>query len=80
MVGCSVHVIDSPTDLSSLELIGSGAAPLDPERERACAERLGCPVVLQASLGGFVASSALILASPGASAFNHLLPSPLPLR
>jgi hypothetical protein len=36
------------------------------------------PALLQASLGGFVASSGMILASPGASAFNHLLPSPLP--
>jgi acyl-CoA synthetase (AMP-forming)/AMP-acid ligase II len=32
-------------DLSALKLIGSGAAPLDPGLERACAERLGCPVV-----------------------------------
>jgi acyl-CoA synthetase (AMP-forming)/AMP-acid ligase II len=32
-------------DLSALELIGSGAAPLDAGLERACAERFGCPVV-----------------------------------
>jgi acyl-CoA synthetase (AMP-forming)/AMP-acid ligase II len=32
-------------DLSALELIGSGAAPLDAGLERACAERIGCPVV-----------------------------------
>jgi acyl-CoA synthetase (AMP-forming)/AMP-acid ligase II len=39
------HPLVASYDLSSLELIGSGAAPLDPELERACAERLGCPVV-----------------------------------
>ena len=32
-------------DLSALKLIGSGAAPLDPGVERACAERVGCPIV-----------------------------------
>jgi acyl-CoA synthetase (AMP-forming)/AMP-acid ligase II len=32
-------------DLSSLKLIGSGAAPLDPALAQACAERIGCPVV-----------------------------------
>ena len=32
-------------DLSALELIGSGAAPLDAGLEQAYAERLGCPLV-----------------------------------
>jgi acyl-CoA synthetase (AMP-forming)/AMP-acid ligase II len=41
----ATHPLVASYDLSSLELIGSGAAPLDPEVERACAERLGCPVV-----------------------------------
>jgi acyl-CoA synthetase (AMP-forming)/AMP-acid ligase II len=31
-------------DLSSLQFVGSGAAPLSAELERACAERLGCRV------------------------------------
>jgi acyl-CoA synthetase (AMP-forming)/AMP-acid ligase II len=39
------HPLVANYDLSALELIGSGAAPLDPELERAVAERLGCPVV-----------------------------------
>ncbi len=39
------HPLVASYDLSALELIGSGAAPLDPELERAVAERLGCPVV-----------------------------------
>jgi acyl-CoA synthetase (AMP-forming)/AMP-acid ligase II len=31
-------------DLSSLRFVGCGAAPLGPESQRACAERLGCAV------------------------------------
>jgi acyl-CoA synthetase (AMP-forming)/AMP-acid ligase II len=31
-------------DLSSLKMINSGAAPMGPELERACAERIGCMV------------------------------------
>jgi acyl-CoA synthetase (AMP-forming)/AMP-acid ligase II len=39
------HPLVASYDLSALELIGSGAAPLDAEVARACAERVGCPVV-----------------------------------
>ncbi|HEY2264557.1 MAG TPA: AMP-binding protein [Streptosporangiaceae bacterium] len=31
-------------DLSSLEWLGCGAAPLSAELQQACAERIGCPV------------------------------------
>jgi acyl-CoA synthetase (AMP-forming)/AMP-acid ligase II len=41
----ATHPLVASYDLSALELIGSGAAPLDLELERACAERIGCPVV-----------------------------------
>ena len=36
------HPLVEQYDLSSVRIIGSGAAPLGPELERACAERLGC--------------------------------------
>ncbi|HEX5521907.1 MAG TPA: AMP-binding protein [Pedococcus sp.] len=39
------HPLVASYDLSALELIGSGAAPLDAGLEQACAERLGCSVV-----------------------------------
>jgi acyl-CoA synthetase (AMP-forming)/AMP-acid ligase II len=38
------HPVVDGFDLSALELLGSGGAPLDPELERAAAERLGCIV------------------------------------
>jgi acyl-CoA synthetase (AMP-forming)/AMP-acid ligase II len=38
------HPLVDRFDLSSLELVFSGAAPLGEELERACAERLGCRV------------------------------------
>jgi acyl-CoA synthetase (AMP-forming)/AMP-acid ligase II len=38
------HPLVDKFDLSSLEFVGSGAAPLSAELERACAERLGCRV------------------------------------
>jgi acyl-CoA synthetase (AMP-forming)/AMP-acid ligase II len=41
----ATHPLVARYDLSALRLIGSGAAPLDPGLARACAERLGCPVV-----------------------------------
>ncbi|MGW2525393.1 AMP-binding protein [Streptomyces sp. NPDC001617] len=41
----ATHPLVAGYDLSALELIGSGAAPLDAGLARACAERLGCPVV-----------------------------------
>jgi acyl-CoA synthetase (AMP-forming)/AMP-acid ligase II len=36
------HPLVERFDLSALRWLGCGAAPLDPETERACAERLGC--------------------------------------
>ncbi len=39
------HPLVDRFDLSSLDLIMSGAAPLGAELERACAERLGCTVL-----------------------------------
>jgi acyl-CoA synthetase (AMP-forming)/AMP-acid ligase II len=39
------HPLVDGYDLSSLQTIFSGAAPLDASLERACAERLGCEVV-----------------------------------
>ncbi|HVT40705.1 MAG TPA: 4-coumarate--CoA ligase family protein [Gemmatimonadaceae bacterium] len=36
------HPLVDKYDLSSLEMITSGAAPMGPELERACASRLGC--------------------------------------
>jgi acyl-CoA synthetase (AMP-forming)/AMP-acid ligase II len=38
------HPLVDEFDLSSLEFVGSGAAPLSAELELACAERLGCRV------------------------------------
>ena len=38
------HPVVDNYDLSCVRLIGSGAAPLGPELEKACAERLGCEV------------------------------------
>jgi acyl-CoA synthetase (AMP-forming)/AMP-acid ligase II len=38
------HPLVDKYDLSSLEMITSGAAPMSPELERACATRLGCIV------------------------------------
>jgi len=38
------HPLVDQFDLSSLRLVGCGAAPLDEELQRACAERLGCLV------------------------------------
>jgi len=38
------HPLVDQHDLSSLELVISGAAPLGPDLTRACAERLGCEV------------------------------------
>lgn len=45
LLALTKHPLVASYDLSALELIGSGAAPLDAGLERACAERLGCPVV-----------------------------------
>ncbi len=45
LLALTQHPLVASYDLSALELIGSGAAPLDAGLERACAERLGCPVV-----------------------------------
>jgi acyl-CoA synthetase (AMP-forming)/AMP-acid ligase II len=39
------HPLVDQYDLSSLRLVLSGAAPLGAELEKACEERLGCPVV-----------------------------------
>ena len=39
------HPLVDKFDLSSLRLVLSGAAPLGPELERACAERLDCAVI-----------------------------------
>ncbi|HEX5541315.1 MAG TPA: AMP-binding protein [Micromonospora sp.] len=41
----ATHPLVASYDLSALQLIGSGAAPLDPRLARACAERIGCPLV-----------------------------------
>jgi acyl-CoA synthetase (AMP-forming)/AMP-acid ligase II len=41
----ATHPLVASYDLSALELIGSGAAPLDAELARACARRIGCPIV-----------------------------------
>jgi acyl-CoA synthetase (AMP-forming)/AMP-acid ligase II len=38
------HPLVAQYDLSSVKLVNSGAAPLDEELQRACAERLGCLV------------------------------------
>lgn len=38
------HPLVAQYDLSSVKLVNSGAAPLDGELQRACAERLGCLV------------------------------------
>ena len=38
------HPAVSEYDLSSLEWLGCGAAPLDAGLQQACAERIGCPV------------------------------------
>ena len=45
LLALAKHPLVASYDLSALELIGSGAAPLDPGLARACAERVGCPVV-----------------------------------
>ena len=45
LLALAKHPLVASYDLSALELIGSGAAPLDAGLGRACAERLGCPVV-----------------------------------
>lgn len=45
LLALTKHPLVASYDLSALELIGSGAAPLDAGLERACTERLGCPVV-----------------------------------
>jgi acyl-CoA synthetase (AMP-forming)/AMP-acid ligase II len=39
------HPLVDRYDLSALRLVMSGAAPLDPDLQRVCAERIGCPVV-----------------------------------
>jgi acyl-CoA synthetase (AMP-forming)/AMP-acid ligase II len=44
-LGLAKHPLVDKYDLSSLELIMSGAAPLGPELEEACASRLGCRVL-----------------------------------
>jgi acyl-CoA synthetase (AMP-forming)/AMP-acid ligase II len=44
VLGLARHPAVDRYDLSSLRLVTSGAAPLGPELEVACAERLGCPV------------------------------------
>jgi acyl-CoA synthetase (AMP-forming)/AMP-acid ligase II len=41
----ATHPLVARYDLSALKLIGSGTAPLDPGLARACAERIGCPIV-----------------------------------
>jgi acyl-CoA synthetase (AMP-forming)/AMP-acid ligase II len=45
LLALATHPSVASYDLSALELIGSGAAPLEPETARACAERIGCPIV-----------------------------------
>jgi acyl-CoA synthetase (AMP-forming)/AMP-acid ligase II len=45
VLALATHPLVADYDLSALELIGSGAAPLDVGLARACSERLGCPVV-----------------------------------
>lgn len=45
VLALATHPLVAGYDLSALEWIGSGAAPLDPGLAQACAERLGCPVV-----------------------------------
>src|SRR3712207_6586489 len=43
-LGLAKHPLVDKFDVSSLELAFSGAAPLGPELEEACAQRLGCRV------------------------------------
>jgi acyl-CoA synthetase (AMP-forming)/AMP-acid ligase II len=45
VVALAKHPLVDRYDLSALESVFSGAAPLDASMERACAERLGCEVV-----------------------------------
>jgi acyl-CoA synthetase (AMP-forming)/AMP-acid ligase II len=42
MLALAKHPLVDRFDLSALQFIGSGAAPLDAELEEACAKRLGC--------------------------------------
>ena len=45
MIELAKHPIVDDYDLSSLRVIHSGAAPLGEAVARACADRLGCPLM-----------------------------------
>src|SRR5215217_508618 len=58
------HPMVDDYDLSSLRLLGCGAAPLGADVEQRCADRLGCPVIQ--GFGMTEASAALAIVPPGA--------------
>jgi acyl-CoA synthetase (AMP-forming)/AMP-acid ligase II len=66
VLGLAKHPAVDQYDLTSLRQIGSGAAPLGAEVERACAQRLGCSIMQGYGMTEFAGASVTNVEGPGA--------------
>jgi acyl-CoA synthetase (AMP-forming)/AMP-acid ligase II len=76
MLALAGHPLVDRYDLSSLRVIGCGAAPLSGEVEQRCADRLGCEVLQ--GLGMTEATCCIAISPPGAArrgSVGRLLPA-----